>query len=77
LCKIGGEKMDAEIWKLVATQGIFCVLFVWLFYDTRKEAKAREEKLMEALEQSTSAYTSIVESVDRLEGKIDQHFNQK
>jgi len=69
--------MDAEIWKLIVSQGIFAVLFVWLFFDTRKEAKAREEKLMDALEQSTSTYSNIVESVDRLEGKIEQHFNQK
>lgn len=69
--------MDAEVWKLVASQGLFAVLFVWLLFDTRREAKQREEKLMDALEQSTNSYKSIVDSVERLESKIDDHFNQK
>ena len=41
--------MEAEIIKMVITQGIFAVLFVWLFFDTRKDSKQREEKYISTL----------------------------
>ena len=68
--------LDPEIIKLIVTQGIFAVLFVWLFFDTRREAKEREEKLMAALDKSTDSYKGIVDSVDKLEEKINEHFTK-
>ncbi|WP_394175609.1 BhlA/UviB family holin-like peptide [Guptibacillus hwajinpoensis] len=68
--------LDPEIIKLIVTQGIFAVLFVWLFFDTRREAKEREEKLMTALDKSTDSYKGIVDSVDKLEEKINEHFTK-
>ena len=37
--------MENELLKTIVSQGAWAVLFVWLFIDTRKESKAREEKL--------------------------------
>lgn len=38
---IGGIPLE-----LLVSQGIFAILFVWLFFDSRKEAKERENRLM-------------------------------
>ena len=40
-------------------QGGFAALFIWLFLDTRKESKAREERLMVALEKLAHAYDEL------------------
>ncbi|HBI6884418.1 TPA: bacteriocin, partial [Clostridium perfringens] len=37
--------MEKEIITQIATNGAFAALFVWLLYDTRKEARERESKL--------------------------------
>ena len=37
--------MENELLKTIVSQGAWAVLFVWLFIDTRKESKTREEKL--------------------------------
>lgn len=39
--------MENELLKTIVSQGAWAVLFVWLFIDTRKESKIREEKLRE------------------------------
>lgn len=63
-------ELTPEILKTIATQGIFATLFVWLFIDTRKESKAREERLLQQLENNTSAYEKIVEAVNALKDQI-------
>ena len=37
--------MENELIKTIVSKGVWAVLFVWLLIDTRKESKAREEKL--------------------------------
>ena len=59
--------LDTEIIKMVITQGIFCALFVWLFYDTRKESKEREDKLMTYLEKTEEAHGLILTAINELE----------
>ncbi|MFE4525063.1 BhlA/UviB family holin-like peptide [Cytobacillus firmus] len=53
-----------------AQQGIFALLFVWLLYDTRKEAKSREDKLTAQIEKQNLAQEKIVSSLERLETQI-------
>lgn len=36
--------MPEEIFKLALSKGLLAVLFVWLFFDSRKESKEREGK---------------------------------
>ena len=45
--------METEILKIVVSQGIFAVLFVWLFFDTRKDSKQREEKYINTIDKLT------------------------
>jgi predicted type IV restriction endonuclease len=56
--------------EMIASQGIFAVLFVWLFIDTRKEAKQREEKLSAQIDKQNEAQDRIVLSIERLEQKV-------
>ena len=37
--------MENEILKTIVNNRAWVVMFVWLLFDTRKESKAREEKL--------------------------------
>ncbi|QLY78031.1 MULTISPECIES: BhlA/UviB family holin-like peptide [Clostridium] len=51
--------MESEIVKYVITQGIFCVLFVWLLMDTRKDSKEREVKYQETIDKLASSIGTI------------------
>lgn len=64
------EILNPEIIKIFVTQGAFCILFVWLLYDTRKEAKTREERLMVQIEKSEEAHKEMIKAIDNLSNKI-------
>lgn len=59
--------IPVEMWM---SQGLFAVLFVWLLTDTRKESKAREEKLTVQIEKQNESQEKIVLSLERLEQQI-------
>ncbi|MGG3845584.1 BhlA/UviB family holin-like peptide [Aeribacillus composti] len=54
------------------SNGVFAILFVWLLYDTRKESKEREQKLLEQIEKQNEAQERIVEAIERMEQKIEK-----
>ena len=54
------------------SNGVFAVLFVWLLIDTRKEAKEREQKLIEQIEKQNVAQERIVQAIERIEKKIEK-----
>ena len=65
--------METEILKIVVSQGIFAVLFVWLFCDTRKDSKQREEKYINTIDKLTdkiSIVEDIKEDVEEIKDKI-------
>ncbi|GAA0071790.1 hypothetical protein UT300003_33150 [Clostridium sardiniense] len=72
--------MEQELITQIMTQGAFAGLFVWLLFDTRKEAresrqesKEREEKyqiIIENLTDKLNIVEEIKEKVDGLENKI-------
>lgn len=53
--------MESEIIKYIITQGIFCVLFVWLLMDTRKDSKEREGKYQQTIDKLASSLGTIEE----------------
>ncbi|KQL54065.1 holin [Heyndrickxia shackletonii] len=53
-------------------QGIFCLLFVWLLIDTRKEAKQREDKLSAQIDRQNEAQEKIALSLQRVETQIEE-----
>jgi len=59
--------MENEILKIIAGQGAFAVLFVWLLIDTRKESKTREEKLQEIISKNQTVISELAEKFDVVE----------
>lgn len=54
--------MESEILKLGLTQGIFGVLFIWLFFDTRKDSKKREEAYQDTIRDNQSVIVKMTEN---------------
>lgn len=57
--------------EIFLAQGIFAILFVYLFHDTREEAKKREDKLLVQIDRQNEAQSRIVQAIERLEEKIN------
>lgn len=59
--------MESEIVKYIITQGVFCVLFVWLLMDTRKDSKERESKYQQTIDKLASSLGTIEEIKDDID----------
>ncbi|MDU1309016.1 MAG: BhlA/UviB family holin-like peptide [Clostridium perfringens] len=65
--------MDNQFIDMLANQGIFVALFVWLFWDTRKDSKQREEKYQETIKElaeQTSINKAVKEDVDEIKKDV-------
>lgn len=60
----------------VLQQGIWCALFVWLFYTTRQESQARETRLMEVIAEHSEKLAEISQSLSRINDKIDNYHSR-
>ncbi|MCR8997822.1 BhlA/UviB family holin-like peptide [Brevibacillus laterosporus] len=60
--------MEEMIYKAVMSQGPFALLFVWLFFSTKKDGKEREAKLMKHNEKMVFSSKEIQLSCNRLNG---------
>ncbi|GED25190.1 hypothetical protein BAG01nite_12920 [Brevibacillus agri] len=56
--------------EMIVSQGIFAVLFVWLFLDSRKESKEREIRLLEQIDKQNQAQDRIVQAIEGLEKQV-------
>lgn len=59
--------MENEILKTIVNNGAWAVLFVWLLIDTRKESKAREEKLQGIINKNQEVISELAEKFDVVE----------
>lgn len=59
--------MENELIKTIVSQGAWAVLFVWLLIDTRKESKAREEKLQGIINKNQEVISELAEKFDIVE----------
>lgn len=59
--------MENEVLKTIVSQGAWAILFVWLFIDTRKESKAREEKLQNIINKNQEVISELAEKFDVVE----------
>lgn len=59
--------MENELLKTIISQGAWAVLFVWLFIDTRKESKSREEKLQGIINKNQEVISELAEKFDVVE----------
>lgn len=58
------------IWDMLVQNGIFAVLFGWLFWDTRKEAKVREDRLMNHIEKQGEALDKITDTMEKMDVRL-------
>ena len=69
----GGAVMDFQmILEALANQGIWCLLFVWLFYTDRSDSKAREEKLMAVIDEHGEQLEKITETLNNINDKVER-----
>ena len=59
--------MENELLKTIVSQGAWAMLFVWLLIDTRKESKAREEKLQNVINKNQEVISELAEKFDVVE----------
>ena len=65
--------MDFQpIVEVVLQQGIWCALFVWLFYINKKEATAREERLNGIVDEQKETLKEISQSLILLNERIEK-----
>ncbi|WP_255283563.1 BhlA/UviB family holin-like peptide [Priestia megaterium] len=69
LMVVQGVDLNA-MWDILVQNGIFAVLFGWLFWDTRKEAKVREEKLMNHIEKQGDALDRITDTMGKMDVRL-------
>lgn len=70
--------MESEILKYGLQYGIFGVLFIWLFFDTRKDTKAREKQYQDTIDKNqeiiSKSQDTIKENQDVI-AKLTDKFN--
>lgn len=61
--------------------GVFALLFAWLFWDTRQETKAREERLLGQVDKLNESFLQIAKILDNVETRLsmieDRHYIDK
>lgn len=69
--------MDETLIQYFLTQGPFAVLFVWLFYSSRKESQEREKQLYQTIDDQnevlkgfSSKYDIVISKLDDIEERL-------
>ena len=57
---------NPEVLKMIISQGIFAVLFVYMLLTERKDSKEREDRLMVQLEKNSTVYENVISAVNAL-----------
>ena len=63
--------MDQNLLQYFVTQGPFAILFVWLFFSTRKESQEREKKLYKTIEDQNEIMKGFSEKYDIIIDQLD------
>ena len=69
--------MEKEIITKIATNGAFAALFVWLLYDTRKEARERESKLNNLIDKLADKFNLVEDLKEDIEDIKNHIFKEK
>jgi len=65
-----------SIGQMLVDNGVFAVLFGWLFFDTRRESKNREERLLDHIERQGQALDKVTDTMERMDVRLT-HIEQK
>ena len=61
---------------MILQQGLFAVLFIWLFMDSRKDSKNREDRLMSHVEKTTVTLDTLSQRMENVNVKVDNIDNR-
>ncbi|MBS3679951.1 holin [Ornithinibacillus massiliensis] len=61
---------------MLLSQGIFAILFIWLFLDSRKDSKTREDRLMAHVEKTTDTLDTLSQRMENVSVKVDNIDNR-
>ena len=64
--------MDSELFKLLATQGAFAILFSYLLFYVLKENSKREDKYQNIIEELTELLPKIKEDGEDIKEKLNK-----
>ena len=64
--------MDSELFKLMATQGAFAILFSYLLFYVLKENSKREDKYQNIIEELTELLPKIKEDGEDIKEKLNK-----
>ena len=64
--------MDSELFKLMATQGAFAILFSYLLFYVLKDNSKREDKYQNIIEELTELLPKIKEDVEDIKEKLNK-----
>lgn len=59
-----------SICEMLINNGVFALLFGWLFYDTRSEAKKREDRLLNHIERQGEALDKITDTMEKMDIRL-------
>lgn len=62
--------MESEVFKIIATQGVFAVLFCYLLFYVLKENSKREDNYQGIIKELTEILPVIKEDVEDIKKKI-------
>jgi len=60
------------ILEAIANQGIWCLLFVWLFYTDRTDSRHREEELTKIITEHGEQLEKITTTLDRIDERLER-----
>ncbi len=55
----------------IVSQGIFAILFVWLLFNSQKDSKEREVKLMSHLEKTTDTLELLTTRIETINTRVE------
>lgn len=56
--------------QFITQQGIWCALFVWLFFDSKNAGRKREEKLMTCIQTQSSEMKEITATLNSINERL-------
>lgn len=57
--------------EFAASQGVWCALFIWLFFSSRQDSKERKKRLMNCLDMQGEQMKIIAGAPDNILAKLD------
>lgn len=63
--------MIDQLTQIGVKEGIFALLFIWLLVDTKKESKAREDKLYNFLDGMKEEFSKLVHNYESLSSDVE------